>query len=226
MRPMPRRSARSPTPISPASGSESRRYTKDLYLAAVTLAGGAARNVGTLRIGDRVDVISLDATDEKATLDYVAAGPSEPSCCPTLLVSGVYGMKDGKLTELWRKGKGNLSLDTLAGVRWQLAGFDVNDPVPEGVEITAELDGERISGFAGCNQYFTTVKAPTPYELAIGPVGATRRACPPPQMQAEDRFLKALEDTTQFSFMLGKLVLGYRSGDRYATLLFERMERE
>jgi len=198
----------------------------NLYLAAVTLADGAARNVGTLLIGDRVDVIALDASDGKAALDYVAAGPNEPACCPTLMVSGTYGLQDGKLAELSRKEKGSLSLATLAGVRWQLAAFDLNEPIAEGVEITAVFDGERVSGFAGCNQYFATVEAKTPYELTVGPVAATRKACPPPQMRAEGRFLKALEGATQFSSMLGKLVLGYRLEGRSSALLLERVEQE
>lgn len=197
-----------------------------LYLAAVTHAGGTARNAGALVVGDRVDVMALGAADGKATLEYVAPGPGEPACCPTLMVSGLYGLKDGKLAELSRQEHGNLSVERLAGVPWRLAGFDRSEPVPKGVEITAEFAGERISGFAGCNRYFATLKAPTPYELTIGPAGATRKACPPPQMQVEDRFLKALESATQFSFMLGKLILDYRQGDTYSALVFERGEAD
>ena len=194
----------------------------DLYLAAVTHPDGTANNIATLRIGDRVDVMTLETSDGKATLEYVATGPGEAACCPTFRVSGVYGLKDGKLTELSREERGTLSIEQLAGSPWRLVQFGRSQPVPEGVSITAEFEGERISGSAGCNNYFATVKAPTPYEFSIGPVGATRMACPPPQLEAENRFLKALEKTMQFSFVLGKLAIDYQSNNTYSTLVFER----
>jgi len=195
-----------------------------LYLAAVAHAAGEARNVGTVRIGDRVDVMALRAANGKATLEYVAAGPGEPACCPTLMVSGVYGLQDGGLVELSREELGTLSVAQLAGAPWRLTRLGAGDPVPDGVSITAEFESDRISGSAGCNHYFAAVKAPTPYELHIGPVGATRMACPPPQMEAEDRFLKALENATQFSFVLGKLVITYEQDGAYLLLVFERGE--
>jgi heat shock protein HslJ len=45
-------------------------------------------------------------------------------------------------------------------------------------------------------------------------------------MQTEDRFLKALESATQFSFRLGKLVLDYKQGETYLALMFERATQE
>ncbi len=140
------------------------------------------------------------------------------------MVSGVYGLKDGKLAELSREERGALSIAQLAGSPWRLIQFGRSQPVPEGVSITAKFEGERISGSAGCNNYFAAVKAPTPYELSIGPVGATRMACPPPQMEAEVRYLKALEGATQFSFMLGKLILDYQQDETRSVLVFERGE--
>ena len=195
-----------------------------LYIAAVTHADGTARNVGSVRIGDRVDVMALRAVDREAILDYVAAGPDDPACCPTLMVSGRYGMNDGHLTELSRQEHGTLSVERLAGAPWRLLRFGWDEPVPEGIGITAEFEGDRISGSAGCNSYFATVKGPTPYELGIGSVGSTRKACPAPEMEAEARFLKALENATQFSFVLGKLVIDYQLGETRSSLVFERGE--
>ncbi len=193
-----------------------------LYLAAVAHAEGKARNVGTVRIGDRVDVMTLRAANGTATLEYVAPGPGEPACCPTLMVSSVYGLKDGELAELSREGLGTLSLEQLAGAPWRLTGLGWDDPIPDGVSITAEFEPDRISGSTGCNRYFASVTAPTPYQLHIGPVGATRMSCPPPQMEAEDRFLEALENATQYSFVLSKLVISYKQDDAYSLLVFER----
>lgn len=193
-----------------------------LYLAAVADIAGEPRNLDTVVIGDRVDVMGLAAADGNARLDYVAPGPGEPACCPTRMITAVYGMRNGELTELSREDRGTLSVAQLAGPGWQLARFDWNETLAEGISITATFEGERISGFGGCNRYFATIEAPTPYELKIGPVGATRKACPPPQMEAEDRYLKALEAATQFSFVLGKLAITYELGGALGTLVFER----
>lgn len=191
----------------------------NLYLAAVSPAGD---HTGTVLIGDRVDVIALRRSDAGVMLEYVMAGPGEPACCPTLRVSGIYGMQDGDLVELSREAHGSLSLATLAGTPWRLLQFDRNTAVPDEVTVTAVFEDKRISGSAGCNRYFADVSAATPYELSIGPAGATRMACPAPQMAVEARFLRALEHATQFRFQLGKLAIGYRDGDTQAALLFER----
>ena len=90
------------------------------------------------------------------------------------------------------------------------------------MSITASFDGDKVTGSAGCNNYFATVSAPTPYELTIGLAGTTRMACPAPQAAAEDRYLEALANVTQFSFVLGKLALSYRLGDDHGSLMFER----
>jgi heat shock protein HslJ len=197
-----------------------------LFLAAVSEASGHPRNIGTIAIGDRVKVMSLEAEGGTATLTYVASGPQEPACCPTQIISGVYGLEDGTLAELSREELGTLSLEQLEEATWRLQRFARDEPVPDGISITAVFAGDRISGSAGCNRYFATVSAPTPYELGIVSAGTTRMACPPPQAAAEDRYLQALTHATQYSFVLGKLGISYRLDDNHGTLMFERMATE
>lgn len=48
----------------------------------------------------------------------------------------------------------------------------------------------RIAGQAPCNRYFSRNAAPYPW-IEIGPIGATRRACP--DLQAEQAYFEALE---------------------------------
>jgi heat shock protein HslJ len=193
----------------------------NLYLAAVSAAG---KNTGTLRIGDRVDIIALRGEDGRAVLEHVIAGPGDAACCPTLRVTRVFGMQDGQLAELSRQEHGTLSTGDLAGATWRLISLDRGTPVPEGITVTARFEDERVAGSAGCNRYFAGVTAPSPYELAIGPAGATQMACPEPQMEVERRFLSALEQATQYNFQLGSLAIGYRVGERQAVLLFERAD--
>ena len=195
----------------------------NLYLAAVSATG---KNTGTLRIGDRVDIIALRGEDGRAVLEHVIAGPGDAACCPTQRVTSVFGMQDGRLAELSRQEHGTLSPGDLAGASWRLISLDRDTPVPEGIMVTARFEDERVAGSAGCNRYFAGMTAPSPYELAIGPAGATQMACPGPQMEIERRFLRALEQATQYSFQLGRLAIGYRDGEITDTLLFERQPQE
>jgi heat shock protein HslJ len=197
-----------------------------LYLGAVSETRGSPRNIGTLAIGDRVKVMSLEAEGGTATLTYVAPGPREPACCPTQMISGVYGLENGTLTELSRAELGTLSLGQLEGTTWRLQRHAWDEPVADGISITAVFEGDRVSGSAGCNRYFATVNAPTPYDLAIGPAGTTRMACPPPQATAERRYLLAMTNAVQYSFILGKLAISYRVDEEHGTLIFERAETE
>lgn len=195
----------------------------NLYLAAISAAG---ENTGTLLIGDRVDIIALRGEDGQAVLEHVIAGPGDAACCPTLRVTSVFGMQDGRLAELSRQEHGSLSPVDLAGLPWRLISLDRDTQVPEDITVTARFEDERVAGSAGCNRYFAGVSAPSPYALAIGPAGATRMACPAPQMEIERRFLSALEQATQYTFQLGRLAIGYRDGETQAVLLFERAEQE
>ena len=201
-------------------GESSGGTGSNLYLAAISTDGG---NIGTDLIGDRVDVISLHSEGSRVVLDYVTAGPGEAACCPSLRITRMYGIRDGELVELSRQEHGSISLASLSGTQWRLLALDRDTPLPEDISITAGFDDTRVSGSAGCNRYFAPASATTPYDLSVGPAGATRMACPQPVMQAESRFLNALQKATQFSFRLGRLAIGYRDGDTPASLLFERI---
>ncbi len=192
-----------------------------LYVAAVTARGGRTDNRGTLRVGDRVDIMAFEISDGNARLDYVTQAPGEPACCPTLMVSSVYGLEGYRVVERSRTELGRLSVKTLEGTEWRLLSVDRED-VPAGESpITVRFEGDRVTGSAGCNNYFAAVEAPTPYELSIGPVGSTRKACPPPVMDAETRYLATLEGANGFSFVLGRLVIFGRAEGRPSTLTFE-----
>ena len=88
-------------------------------------------------------------------------------------------------------------------------------PAPTG-EAPATLrfgaDG-RLSGAAACNRYFGpwTLDGES---LGIGPLGSTRRRCPPPAMEEEARLLDALERVRRFDIDgEGRLVLSGDTGD-------------
>jgi heat shock protein HslJ len=102
-----------------------------------------------------------------------------------------------------------------------LRGFAHDDPAPAEPEISLAFTDDGVTGSSGCNRYFgSPVAGESPGDLVFGPLGGTRRACPEPAMQLEQRYLKALGSVLKFGFVAGKLALTYRDGDGVATLLF------
>lgn len=78
----------------------------------------------------------------------------------------------------------------LSGTTWtvtRLAGAELTDRPP-----TLEIEGNAVSGFAGCNRYAGKVEIKGD-SLRFSRLIATRMACLGPGMAVEDAFLKALE---------------------------------
>lgn len=78
------------------------------------------------------------------------------------------------------------------------------EPVPAGVEVTLDFDGERISGTGGCNQYGGDATFEDGTVTVATEIMSTQMACEDPAADVEGRYLEALpraagfvvEDTT------------------------------
>ncbi|MGE0828094.1 MAG: META domain-containing protein [Hyphomonadaceae bacterium] len=71
---------------------------------------------------------------------------------------------------------------------------------------TAEFEGARISGFAGCNRYFAEREADPNVARYFRGVGATRMYCEGPGMALETAFLERLGNTMNVRVIDGKLI--------------------
>jgi putative lipoprotein len=94
----------------------------------------------------------------------------------------------------------------LQGTEWlaqQIDGRSVLDIVQSTLSIEA---GGRISGSAGCNRFFGTASVQDGV-LSVGPLGTTRMACMPDQMDQEKSFLDAIAQTRAFHVEGNRLVL-------------------
>jgi len=79
---------------------------------------------------------------------------------------------------------------------WTIASVN-GTPIPAGITATlAFLDG-RLIGSAGCNSYVGSYTL-TGEGLTLGDVGATRMACPAPQMDTEQAVFAAFAAVTRF----------------------------
>jgi heat shock protein HslJ len=87
----------------------------------------------------------------------------------------------------------------LSGTHWRLETSGERPP-------TIDFEDHRAAGFAGCNRWFAAVTQ-NGEELRFGDVGATRMACPEPQMTTERDFLAALAATRYGHYDRDALVL-------------------
>ena len=124
-----------------------------------------------------------------------------------------------KLVEIVQSSTTDTAAD-LANTGWALTGFrdgQLFDPIPSEVTITLVFDGDMVNGSAGCNSYMGSFTA-SGSELTFGPLGATKKLCPPEIMEQEDRYLPLLGtvESAEVTFD-GMLVLSPPSGP---TLVF------
>jgi heat shock protein HslJ/LysM repeat protein len=181
------------------------------YLAAVVAQDGAAINVGTQLLGDRVQLKTVSIEDGKIVVNMITQGPDDPFCCPTLEVRQSYEVQADQLVLTSSEEVGTLSPASLAGTTWALVSHGAYaDPTPvlEGTEITAlfSVEDGQVAGSAGCNNYFAGFQG-TDATLTIGPAGATMMACAEEVMNQESAYLAALETVSGFQFWNGRLML-------------------
>ena len=180
------------------------------WLAIVAEREGAARNVATTLLGDRIQVMRFAIADGRVVVEAVVAGPDEPLCCPTRKVRRRFALAETELVAEEEESLGSAGLADLGGRSWRLTRSDGEAPPASAEAITLALADGKLVGSSGCNRYFTAVASEGGQQLAVGPIGSTRRACPPPVMEREQAFLSRLQGIERFSFASGKLVLAYR----------------
>jgi heat shock protein HslJ len=106
----------------------------------------------------------------------------------------------------------------IAGPTWRLTSI-AGRPVLPGTALTALFSTEnRVSGTAGCNNYFGSAKAESG-RLAVGPLASTLMACGTDGvMEQEARYLAALQAATRYEIRGDELRLGSSAAE--TTLVF------
>lgn len=185
---------------------------------------GNVMNIGTLPLGDRVQVISAEIAEGQVRFLVNQAGPGDAACCPGQKARRTFELSGDKMAELPVEEQGRLSLADLEG-EWVLVGFSGDEEVAPEIEITLQVAAGRIAGKAACNRYNGSLsEGGSPGEIhADGPMAATRMMCPPQIMDAEQRYLHALQNVAKYSFVAGKLVLSWSAEDEAGRLWFRRL---
>lgn len=178
-----------------------------LHLAVMARRSGDIENIGTVLIGDRVQVRSGKIDDGQILCSIVRAGPGDAACCPTEKAVVGWALNEDGLTQRTDEILGTLSIADLGGPEWILLELGHGQPPLENLEISLLFDDNRVSGSSGCNSYFAGVVTPGPGELGFNGMGATRMACEERVMEFERLYLNTLAGASRYSFEAGWLVL-------------------
>jgi heat shock protein HslJ len=101
---------------------------------------------------------------------------------------------------------------TLEG-EWRLANMtEPGSPMPmlPSQELTADFAKGRVSGSGGCNRFSGGFETKGD-QLTIGPLASTFKACEPPVMQQETRFLTALQAAQRYEVNPDGLQIFYQT---------------
>ncbi len=193
------------------------------HLGVFSVQDGKAATLGTVPLGDRVQLFRLWHEPGKMLLDVVESGPGDPACCPTQLSRKAIGWKDGKPQLLASDVVGGLSINLLAATDWMLVEMD-GRPLPAGVlPPTTLVQYGKAAGFSGCNRYTGPIAESAPGKVKIGELAVTRKACAADANEIEAAFLDRMRATTSYSFQAGRLLLVAPQDDEPPrTLLFSR----
>jgi heat shock protein HslJ len=193
-----------------------------VWVAVFGVRDGKLANLGTAAVGDRTRLQSLWLERGRILMDVVEVGPGEPACCGTQVARKTYAMKGDKLEQASSEVRGVLALSMLAANEWTLVEMG-GQPLPAGIEPPLiHFEGGTVRGFSGCNRFNATVSESKPGEIGIGAPAATKMACPPAQMDLEQKFLAELAAVNRYSYVAGQLALGFQDGDRAGVLLFRK----
>jgi heat shock protein HslJ len=194
------------------------------YLALVKRKEGKLKNVGTVRLGNGVQIRAARIEAGRVVLSAVHPGEGDEACCPGEMVEWSFAFADGKLGPPKVEGKPiRLGLEALAGSEWVLREWDLAEAAPAEPAITLAYEEGRFVGSSGCNRYSAAAgPGAKPGDVGIQQSAGTLQACPEPQSTAEARYLKLLPSATRFGFLLGQLSLTYPKAEGPSgQLLFE-----
>jgi len=193
-----------------------------VYVAVFGVRDGALANLGTAPVGDRTRLQNLWLERGKVVMDVIEAGPNDPACCPTQVTRKTFGMDGGALKQLSSEVRGVLAVSMLSANEWTLVEMDGQPLPPELDAPLIHFETDRVRGFAGCNRFTAPVQETAPGQIDIGAAAAERKACPPPQMELEQKFLKQLDAVSGYGYQAGQLALTWQDGERTGMLLLRK----
>jgi heat shock protein HslJ len=186
----------------------------NIYIAALQTKEEGYDNISTALLGDRVKLIGGKIESGKLILEVLQAGENDAMCCPTMLATRTFSLKDTQLEESEMEVTGHLSLGILDGSHWRLVEMNHQPHLPEDADVTLSFNAGRISGKSACNRYSADItEGDEPGDVLVGQALGTRMACTDSLMALEQQYLESLSQVTGFSFDAGRLALSGQDSD-------------
>jgi putative lipoprotein len=115
-----------------------------------------------------------------------------------------------------------IGVEEFNGTDWVLEEIDGSASIDR-VQSTLRFQGkDRIVGWGGSNRYFATVRSGFKF-FEVGPIGSTRRICPPVVMDQEARFFAALQKARSIRMQGANLVIDSAAAEK--PLKFGRLKK-
>ena len=99
-----------------------------------------------------------------------------------------------------------MRVDAFNSTDWALVEIDGRAMIDRVQSTIRFQENNRIVGWGGCNRYFATIRSGFNY-FEVGPIGSTRRICPPVVMEQEERFFAALQKARSIRMQGDDLVI-------------------
>lgn len=118
--------------------------------------------------------------------------------------------------------KSPVSVAELIDTEWvleEIGGSGVADRVQSTLHFQRH---DRVVGWGGCNRYFAGLRSDGDI-IHIGPIGSTRRICPPVVMDQEARFFAALQKARSIRMEGANLVIDSAAAEK--PLKFGRLKK-
>lgn len=175
-------------------------------LAVVINQGGQPVNVSTFRLGDRVEINSIEIDGNEIFVDMVTQGPDDPMCCPTQRVIKSFNLKVDTLMETSTQVVDDQTTapaeSDIVGIIWNWQGFmdqseenDIVVPNPDNYRLQLRPDG-TFNFKADCNSGRSSYTLEG-NSLTFNPFFATTLAeCGPGSLYNE--YLRLLGDVRTF----------------------------
>jgi heat shock protein HslJ len=195
------------------------------YVAAQLNRDGQPVDAGAVRIEDRIGVKSAAVADGQIALEIITQGPGDTACCGTHKAHKAYALRDGRLAEVTPAGGGlvKVSAADLDGTSWTLKELKEGQPAAAEAEVILSFQDGQVRGSGGCNDYTGSFSLgeTNPFTVTVGPLAATRQACPEPAGSQETAYFTALQAVTEWGYRYGDLALYYADDQgAQARLLF------
>jgi len=192
------------------------------YVAVVGWRDGKVENIGTARIGDRVQFRDARLDGQHIVLMVVQQGPGDAACCPSQKATRTWTMTPQGLQEGGAVIDGAISTNDLEGKSWRLIELDRDKPALQSAPVSLIFDGNRLSGQGPCTRYFAGVEPGNyPGSIVISQAGATQMACSAERMEFEQQYFQALSSVKRYSFSIRRLALTWVYDDEWNTMLFD-----